>query len=320
MLKAPRIVWVLRVFIPLMFLVAVLVGNSSNSQQSPSKNEPPAHEDQRGGNEQKLSYKGDDNSRDRPSIFDFLSRDGIQRIASYCKAKGENEPDKWLHDKFICDVHATDVVISVFTGILVFVGLLQLFLFFRQLKFIRKGLIDTKHAADAAKVSAKAALEQVGQNRLVERAYLSAEPHGVAPIEAGAHADAHVGFRNAGRMPASDVEYFINMEMSSNGNLQEFAPDNIVSKFVIPPGTEMKQHGRSAFSADQIECFRGNACWLFVWGEVTYLDGFGVKRFTRFCHRYDARGFAIAKDGLYKGKGVIYVEGARYHKYGNDAD
>jgi hypothetical protein len=52
--------------------------------------------------------------------------------------------------------------------------------------------------------------------------------------------------------------------------------------------------------------------WLYIWGEVRYDDGFGVNRFTKFCHRYHLRASASGDR--------IKAKHARYHIYGNDAD
>jgi hypothetical protein len=56
--------------------------------------------------------------------------------------------------------------------------------------------------------------------------------------------------------------------------------------------------------------------FIYVWGRVTYLDGFGKRRFTNFCHRYNTAMKKPPAGGGY----VIREEDARYHDYGNDAD
>jgi hypothetical protein len=57
--------------------------------------------------------------------------------------------------------------------------------------------------------------------------------------------------------------------------------------------------------------------FLYVWGAASYRDGFGKRRFTRFCHRYNCVNFTqhpqlggIAIDAVH----------ARYHRLGNDAN
>ena len=56
--------------------------------------------------------------------------------------------------------------------------------------------------------------------------------------------------------------------------------------------------------------------FLYVcWGEVTYTDGFGVGRFTQFCHRYNSHAIAPTGDGGFE----VKPEDGRYHDHENDA-
>jgi hypothetical protein len=75
----------------------------------------------------------------------------------------------------------------------------------------------------------------------------------------------------------------------------------------LPPGTASKQRVGTVFT-DKLQ----NS--LFVWGIVTYDDGFGKQRFTRFCHVYDTKNI-IKKLGV-----TLPAENAELNEYGNDAD
>jgi hypothetical protein len=55
---------------------------------------------------------------------------------------------------------------------------------------------------------------------------------------------------------------------------------------------------------------------VYVWGKVTYDDGFGNLRFTKFCHRYPVEG---ATGDTARGISIAADHG-RYHEHGNDAD
>ena len=54
------------------------------------------------------------------------------------------------------------------------------------------------------------------------------------------------------------------------------------------------------------------SAWLFVWGRISYHDGFTPKRYTDFCHRYNLHG--VDSDG------EITNDKARYHEHGNGSD
>ena len=80
---------------------------------------------------------------------------------------------------------------------------------------------------------------------------------------------------------------------------------------VIPPGATVRR-GSKRFSVDTrypTERF------LYVWGEVTYTDGFGISRFTKFCHRYNSHAIVPSDSG----GSCVEQEDARYHDHGNDA-
>ena len=56
--------------------------------------------------------------------------------------------------------------------------------------------------------------------------------------------------------------------------------------------------------------------YLYAWGRVTYVDGFGNERFTNFCHRYNTAVRQTATGGGY----LIRKEDGRHHEHGNDAN
>jgi hypothetical protein len=74
----------------------------------------------------------------------------------------------------------------------------------------------------------------------------------------------------------------------------------------------------SAIIDDNIASLSQGRC-AYVWGVVYYHDGFGNRRFTRFCHRYAA----IGHDPYWRTsptRTVIPESFARYHTHGNEAD
>jgi hypothetical protein len=54
--------------------------------------------------------------------------------------------------------------------------------------------------------------------------------------------------------------------------------------------------------------------FIYVWGRVTYLDGFNNERFTDFCHRYNA----VNKDTSSKGRYRTNKKHARQHDNWNE--
>ncbi|MGD0486931.1 MAG: hypothetical protein ABSB94_07040 [Syntrophorhabdales bacterium] len=70
---------------------------------------------------------------------------------------------------------SSDWRIVFFTGCLVLIGAFQLFMFRKQLKMMRQGVIDASIAANAAKEAADAARKSAEVLPKIERAYLFVE-------------------------------------------------------------------------------------------------------------------------------------------------
>ena len=81
-----------------------------------------------------------------PSIMEFFTTNGLQKISTYCAIETSSKPDKWLQEKFICDVRLTDVAIAIFTGFLVIFTFALVIVSLRQAGLTRDALIHTQRA------------------------------------------------------------------------------------------------------------------------------------------------------------------------------
>jgi len=80
-----------------------------------SNNPPPSqHQTNYAKGRRNADDTGADNAKPRLS---FLSG-GIYKVYSYCADKPDSESDQWLHDKFLCDIKATDLVVAICTTLL----------------------------------------------------------------------------------------------------------------------------------------------------------------------------------------------------------
>ena len=152
--------------------------------------------------------------------------------------------------------------------------------------------------------------------KILERAYLSVELAGINPFRSlqqtlGHVVLGHVDFHNAGRLPAREISCCVKMMQSDNDAepIASFPIDDqdFFGNFVLPAGGRMR-HGSSSIQLT-------NARFIYVWGCVRYLDGFGKRRFTKFCHRYPQ----IMLRRLNNGFGIESGDG-RYHTTGNSTD
>lgn len=160
---------------------------------------------------------------------------------------------------------------------------------------------------------------QSRDTRILQRAYVTVDGLG-AVLNSVGMSRAELTIKNVGRLPAYEVEWFINYAMDSDGRRANFPIDTTVTPFygknILPPFTEMKRSKDCRLSAAEVQGFE-RTLTFYVWGEVRYLDGFGNRRFTRFCHRYP-RGSGQAR--LNQPVIDVPAESMRYHLHGNDGD
>ena len=158
---------------------------------------------------------------------------------------------------------------------------------------------------------------QSRETRILQRAYISAEPGGVSPFlprdltaqPTNQTFVGHTGFRNAGRLPARNVRWYTDAEYSTDPDYEPVRFGELTGKNVISPGEAMTQ---ASLEKDIPERYG----YFFVWGKIVYDDGFGNEQKTIFCHRYNLRRLERRKTG---GFFRIRRRYGRHHDKGNDA-
>jgi len=169
--------------------------------------------------------------------------------------------------------------------------------------------LETRRLAGGAETAAK---RQESDTKTLERAYLSVEPAGFRQIRRNEIKGlASINIRNAGRLPARSVSWFIEQKIVPGWGFKghHIGAVNGAGKNVVPPGTIMRQDGRPFLVRNIPKGEKG--IHLYVWGVVTYNDGFQDGRKTYFCHRYHCLNFEA---------GHIAPEFGRYHDSGNDSE
>jgi hypothetical protein len=213
-------------------------------------------------------------------------------------AKTEPHKSVWRPDD---PVSLYTLVLSVFTGFLVVVTGGLIWVGSRQVSL-------TKEIAD----------RQSRDTEILQRAYIAVEPGGMVPHrDRGDRVICRVIFRNVGHLPARNVRWYGSVKPTGRMAIEGEPDEPEVTGFpigelpagsiVLPPGTETTMNVATLFTYR----LQNTA---FIWGIVTYDDGFGNTRFTKFCHWYDTKlligagSFTIPAD-----KGFLNEEG-------NDAD
>ncbi|TIL29509.1 hypothetical protein [Mesorhizobium sp.] len=178
-------------------------------------------------------------------------------------------------------------------------------------------LIFTLRLSINANGTATAALKQSDETSKRElRAYLSVAPAGVLrmkriePTIIG-----YVALENVGNVFATDVRLSVKMLVSSDRNLGAFPVDEQSAELIgaVHPGATVRRGADKGAAPPKPVV--GSKTYIYVWGGVWYTDGFETRRFTKFCHRYNA---ASRSSG---GGFSLDPEKARYHDKGsNDAN
>lgn len=192
-----------------------------------------------------------------------------------------------------------------------------------------------------------AVLAGIGRNqsketRILQRAYVSVEPDGIHAHHQGwgdgrigqkgpLRSLAHVTIKNSGRLPARKIAWTIEHKFSDERYLDDFPFSTLkpIGEGTLPPSSKMRQGGHIINGGDGDEELRIKPeRFLYVWGIVTYEDGFTTSRSTKFCHRYNCGNVETVhgkKQADAGGKGpiiglIVLEQFARIHRYGNDAD
>jgi hypothetical protein len=152
---------------------------------------------------------------------------------------------------------------------------------------------------------------QIRDARVLQRAYVSALPGGISTTTRG-ELLAHVEFKNVGHLPASQLKSLLKFTASDDG---DWSPQPLDDKDLRPAG--VLPIGISVTTGSYpIGVPQPWTKYLYAWGRVTYVDGFGNERWTNFCHRYNTE----VKEAQIGGGNRIRKEYGRHHEYGNDAN
>jgi hypothetical protein len=163
---------------------------------------------------------------------------------------------------------ASDQWLVYLTGGLVFVGVVQVFVFSIQAYWLRQ-TID---------VMRDTATRQL-------RAYVSVPKSRLLNLTGPGLAQSHVIIRNAGQTPAYNLRHVGGLALGPippNVGADEFRGPTTVA--VLAPGDQVEQitaAGRELTDDDRNE-LRSGAKSIHVYGDIRYKDAFGHERFTRY--------------------------------------
>jgi hypothetical protein len=152
-----------------------------------------------------------------------------------------------------------------------------------------------------------ASVRQTNDARLNSRAYIAVEPMGLEPWRGSTDTFMGLaGIRNVGVLPARNLKWLFNIEMTDDGDREDFSmpTDRRGNQLVV---------GHSTMTRGTRPIKIGQGSYCFIWGIVEYDDGYGNLRTTSFCHRYNCGHPDFSKTL------TIPERHARQHEFGNGA-
>jgi hypothetical protein len=152
---------------------------------------------------------------------------------------------------------------------------------------------------------------QSREMKILQRAYIAARRRGIEILEDG-NIIGHLAFVNVGNLPARKFCAAVNICWSNNQHLSEFEELPLGPEVILPAKTSFPS-GTPALPKTDIPRFHAKEGWIFIWGRVSYTDGFDQPRWLKFCHRYNCKSPRDSKGGIARGRG-------RHHHYHNEDD
>jgi hypothetical protein len=142
--------------------------------------------------------------------------------------------------------------------------------------------------------------------RVLQRGYISTKGRDIAQMTNDLVGE--IAIRNVGRLPATNVRWFIDMTASDD---PDWKPPTVDEGQLMPAGilaidTNVVRPGRPY---SQLK-------YWYLWGLIRYVDGFGEQRFTQFCHRHHTATRHTPSGGGY----ILPGKQSRQHEFGNEAN
>ncbi|HXQ51140.1 MAG TPA: hypothetical protein VN802_08615 [Stellaceae bacterium] len=161
---------------------------------------------------------------------------------------------------------------------------------------------------------------QLAATKAMQRAFIAVEADGVEDFF-GVRPVAKVKIINTGNLPATGMDWTVFYDIGMDHRRKVFRIDETDMERgtnLLAPKAEMRRFQYRALNYDEIDLFYCCDGAVYVYGIVYYFDGFGTKRWTKFCHRYDKHCFRY--DAHMRPKRNLSGRSARQHQFGNGTD
>jgi hypothetical protein len=249
-----------------------------------SNHPPPSHNQSDSANNRRQSDEGGARYS-APSDSVFI--EGLNEVAKYCAGKPDGEPDKWLHNKFLCDLKATDVVVALCTSLLMV--LTAALAFFTCMLW-----------TGSERTSKRQLRAYIFPNDVAIMSGETVEPP--QPLRNGIPFTA-MSIVNFGATPAYRVVHWADLKVLDPLHEDDLVIPKIDEKFsaVAGAGGRLLKNGwhRRALTEDEIKAVNEMRASIYLYGRVEYRDIYNRKWRTDYRLRYDGP-FPPPKDVIFR--------------------
>jgi hypothetical protein len=273
----------------LMFLGGVAFGQSPDIKQSEA---PPQKAEQKAddsGAHKQITSPYDNASPQWITTIEKIVTSELQKASNYCTTDRAQKDDKWLQD-FFCGVKITDVVIAIFSILLVFVTVGLVLVGWIQARRMRvtarqqlRAYVFVDNIA-VYNVTTPLAWE-VGNNYQPTGAEITHSARGPFVV---------MVIKNTGQTPANNVINWgdvILREFPLKGKLPSPSGKALfVTKSSIPTGgvSTKTLSMPTPLLADEVGDLKRGTKAIYVFGYISYRDAFGRRRKTNYRFMYGA--------------------------------
>lgn len=212
----------------------------------------------------------------------------LRQASNYCTRESASKQDKWLQD-FACGIKITDVVIAIFSVLLVFV----------TIGLVAVGWIQARRMRVSARQQLRAYVFvdniTIG-NVTTPLAYELApgyQPTGAEITHTALGPIVRMVIKNTGQTPAHSVVNWGEIVLGDfplKGKLPNSGKALFVTKSSIPTGgisTKNLIMSRPLL-ADEVGALKNGTKVIYVFGYIKYRDAFGKRRITHYRFMYGA--------------------------------
>jgi hypothetical protein len=291
-------------------LIAVSWGGTPSRYITKQIEAPPQKTEQKtddGAPQKQITNPNNNSSRQWIISVEQIVAAELQKASNYCTTDSSQKQDKWLQD-FFCGIKITDVVIAIFSILLVFVTIGLVLVGWIQARRMRV----TARQQLRAYVFVDSIVMGNVTTPLAWEVVSSYTPTGAEITHTALGPVTRMVIKNTGQTPAHRVVHWgdiVLREFPLKGKLPPFKRALFITKTSIPAGGVSFKNliMPRPLLADEVGDLKKGVKAIYVFGYIKYRDAFGKRRITHYRFMYGSMsggvgittGMTICDEGNY---------------------